>query len=101
MTDFKSFGIKRTSKNFIGDKIKMKNILNKPIKVHAYREGPSKFTDKGSGICTDLQIELDGKMHIVFTGSKYLLEMIRDVPKEGFPFDTTIVEHEDESLEFT
>lgn len=100
MNSFKDFGITTELKNFVGDKIKISKILNKEIKVIDYKEGPSKFTDKGSGMRLDLQIELEGKKHVVFTGSVYLMDMIKKVPKDKFPFTTTIVE-DNERLEFT
>lgn len=100
MTDFKDLGIKPTIKNFVGDKIKMSRILNKPIKVLDFKEDVSKYPEKGNGKCLHLQIEVDGTMHIVFTGSTVLMDMIKQVPKEKFPVNTTIVE-ENESYQFT
>lgn len=100
MTDFKDLGIKPNIKNFVGDKIKMSRILNKPIKLIDFKEDVSKYPEKGNGKCLHLQIEVDGTMHIVFTGSTVLMDMIKQVPKEKFPVNTTIIE-ENESYQFT
>ena len=37
---------------------------------------------------------------VVFTGSKTLMDLISQVPKDGFPFKTTIKKN-DKRLEFT
>jgi len=46
MNEFKDFGIKTTSKSFVGDKIKMSKILNKKIAVIDFKMSDSKYTDK-------------------------------------------------------
>ena len=100
MTAFKDLGIKPAEKGFTGDKIKMSKVLNKQIKVEAYKIEASKFTDKGNGKRLVLQIVVDDKQHIIITGSTYLMAAINQVPKDKFPFTTTIVE-EMERFEFT
>lgn len=42
-----------------------------------------------------------GKRHVVFTGSAFLLSMIKQVPTDKFPFTTKIVKQEDGSFQFT
>ena len=100
MTAFKDLGIKPAEKGFTGDKIKMSKVLNKQIKVEAYKIEASKFTDKGNGKRLVLQVVVDDKQHIIITGSTYLMDAINQVPKDKFPFTTTIVE-EMERFEFT
>lgn len=100
MNAFKDFNIKPTIKSFVGDKIKMSKILNKPVKVLAFKEDVSKYPEKGNGKCLHLQIDIAGSLHIVFTGSTVLMNMIKQVPSEKFPFDTIIIE-ENESYQFT
>jgi hypothetical protein len=100
MTAFKDLGIKPAEKGFTGDKIKMSKVLNKEIKVEAYKIEPSKFKEKGNGKLLTLQILVDEKQHIIMTGSIYLQDAIVQVPKDKFPFTTTIVE-EMERFEFT
>lgn len=100
MKNFKDFGIKAQSKAFEGDKIPMHKILNKEIVVHDYKCGASNYKDKGSGQLLTLQIVVDGVKRVVFTGSGSLIEMIDQVPKEEFPFTTTIIK-ENGRNEFT
>lgn len=100
MTTFKELGIKPAERGFTGDKIKMSKVLNKQIKVEAYKIEASKFADKGNGKRMILQIEVEDKKHIIFTGSIYLMDTIAQVPKDKFPFTTTIIE-ENERYEFT
>jgi hypothetical protein len=100
MTAFKDLGIKPAEKGFTGDKIKMSKVLNKPIKVEAFKIEASKFTDKGNGKRLVLQVVVYDKQHIIITGSSYLQDAIVQVPKDKFPFTTTIVE-EMERFEFT
>jgi len=98
MKTFQQFGIKATIKAFTGDKIKINKIINREITVHDYKIEDSKFEGKGKRL--DLQIELNQTKHLVFTSSVGLMEVIQQIPKDGFPFRTTIVE-ENERFEFT
>lgn len=88
----------QTLKKFIGDKIKIAKILNREIVVKDFKIEQSKFEGKGS--CLKMQFELDGEVHILFTGSKMLMDTIIMVPEESFPFKTTIVK-EGEYFVFT
>jgi hypothetical protein len=96
MRQFSDFGIKPKPAGFIGDKIKLSRVLNREVIVHDFRIEESKY--KGKRL--DLQIELNGNKHVLFTGSKTLIEMIQNVPKEHFPFRTTIIT-ENEIPQFT
>lgn len=89
MKKFRDFNIQIETNTFIGDKIKISKVLNRKITVHTFKIEASKFNN---GKCLYLQIDLEGVKHIVFTGSTVLTEMIKQVPTEGFPFETTIVE---------
>src|SRR5688572_29551178 len=97
MKQFKDFGIEPTTKGFTGDKIKIDRLLNKPVTVIAHKIEDSKY-EKGNGKCLHLQVQVDGDMRVVFTGSVTLMDMIQKVPE--FPFQTTIV-RENERFEFT
>jgi ribosomal protein L31 len=88
MKQFSQFGIKPKQQGFIGDKIKLTKILNREIIVHQFKIEQSKYKD---GKCLHLQIEVNENKHVLFTGSKTLIDMILEVPKENFPFKTTIV----------
>ena len=100
MKDFKDFNIKFEYKSFIGDKIKMDRILNREIIVHDYKIEDSKYYKENESKCLNIQIELGSIKHILFTGSKSLLEMIQKVKKEDFPFKT-IITKENQYLEFS
>lgn len=69
-----------------GDKIGISSILNKEITVTKYRVMKSKHTD---GDCLELQIELDGRKRVLFTGSSVLLSQAKEYESE-MPFLTTI-----------
>lgn len=94
--NFKELGIKPITQGFVGDKIKIKKILNTEVTVHAYKLQKSNF--EGKGMRLDLQISLQGTQHVVFTGSGVLIDMIERVPKDKFPFITRIIEDNDRFL---
>lgn len=96
MNHFKDFGIKAKTESFVGDKRKMSKLLNLEITVHKYKIVPSKY--EGSRL--DLQIELNGTTMITWTSSNYMIDMIKQIPEDKFPFQTTIKEI-DEHYEFT
>lgn len=97
MKSFKDFGIQTTQQAFVGDKIKISRILNREITVHNFKIEDSK---QFKGKCLHLQVEVNGTKSVIFTGSAVLLDAIAQVPKDGFPFTTTIVE-ENDRYEFT
>lgn len=99
MKRFKDFGIKPSEQGFSGDKIKIIRILNREIIIHKYCIKDSNF-EKGNGKCLYIQIEIGEIKHVVFTGSKILMDMIQKVPHSDFPFLTTIIK-ENERYEFT
>lgn len=96
MKKFSDFGLKQDIHNFTGNKIAISKILNREIIVHDYKIEDSNF----SGKCLYLQIEYNTEKRVVFTGSKYLLDVIEKIPKTGFPFNTIIIE-EDGRFEFS
>lgn len=95
MIKFSELGVKTPIQMaFTGDKIKINKILNKEIVVHDWRLEDSKFQKKGNEKCLYLQIEVEGSKRIVFTGSVQLARTIEQIPREKFPFTTTIIENE-------
>ena len=96
MQKFSDFGIKSEIKSFTGEKIKVKKILNTEITVLDFKIEDSKYEGK----CLYLQIQKGETKHVVFTSSKYLIQVIEQIKKEQFPFETTIIEN-DERFEFT
>ena len=96
MNSFSQFNISAPSKGFEGDKIKISRILNREIVVHDFKLNDSKvFRDKGSGKCLQLQISFNNEKHVIFTSSSGLIEVIEQIPENGFPFKTIIIEKND------
>jgi hypothetical protein len=83
---------------FVGEKIPAKKIINTKIKIIDYKIEPSKL--KEGTDCLYLQIEKGGESRVVFVGSKFLINQITRVPKDKFPFDTTI-KSDNDHYEFT
>jgi len=98
MNNFKDFKIKPEISTFTGDKIKIEKLLNAEISVLAYKIEDSKVK-QGTKLLT-LHLEKSGTKHVLFTGSAILMQMIKQVPEDKFPFKTIIVK-ESEHLEFT
>lgn len=98
MNNFKDFGIKPRKQSMEGDKIKMSKVLNREITVHGFKVDDSKAKPGTKYLM--MQISIAETKHIVFTGSKNLIELIEQVPVDKFPFTTTIIE-ENERFEFT
>jgi len=101
MNRFDQFNIKQNTKGFDGDKIKMSKILNREIVVHDFKLEDSKvFKEKGTCKCLHLQISINDVKHVVFTSASNLIDAIQQVPEDGFPFETKIVE-DNERFKFT
>jgi hypothetical protein len=98
MKQFKDFGIKSNPTGFVGDKIKIDRIINRGIIVNDFKVEDSKYGGGGKK-CLYLQVTINDIKHVVFVGSKSLIDMIEQVPKSEFPFKTTITT-ENQRLEF-
>jgi hypothetical protein len=101
MNRFNQFEIKPIQKGFEGDKIKMSKILNKEIIVHDFKLEESKvkeFKERGSDKCLHLQITFSEEKRIVFTSASALIDVIQQIPQDGFPFTTTIVQDNERFL---
>lgn len=83
-----------------GPKIDINKLFGREIIVHRHTIGPSKYPEKGAE-CLTLQISLDGTKRVVFSGSKYLIEICKKIPIESFPFKTTIIKADNDSHQFT
>ena len=77
-----------STEQLIGEKISIDKILNKEIKVLAFRLKNSKI-EKGSTYA-QIQIELHGELRVIFT--KVLKEQLQRY-KEHLPFCTTIIKN--------
>ncbi len=75
--------------SFPGKKIGIDEILNKSIIVNDFKVKDSKFTD-GSGICLTLAIVFETEERVVFSGSKVLLDFLKKLSKQDFPFTAAI-----------
>lgn len=98
MHNFKDFNIKPKINAFVGEKIQVQKLFNLPVTVLDYKVEPSK-QKKGTELLT-LQIEKSGEKRIVFTGSVVLIDQIKRVPQNQFPF-TTIIRGDNDYYEFT
>ncbi|MEM8564919.1 MAG: hypothetical protein AAGF85_00565 [Bacteroidota bacterium] len=88
MHKFEDFNIRPRINSFVGEKIQVQKLFNLPITVLDYKVEPSK-KKQGTELLT-LQIEKGGEKRIVFTGSTVLIDQIQRVPRNRFPFTTTI-----------
>lgn len=89
MNNFSELGIKeKPLKHLVGDKVHINQILNVAISVHDFKIEPSKY--KEGKECLHLQIEKSGNKRVVFIGSQNLINQIKEVPIDKFPFETTI-----------
>lgn len=70
-----------------GEKLKLSEILGKEILLKGHTVAKSKHY---SGEYATLQFELSGKLHVVFIGSKVIIEQLQKYENE-LPFLTTII----------
>jgi hypothetical protein len=101
MKKFSDFNIEPPSGAFEGKKISMEELFNVPIIVNAFKIEESKFPGKNrSNNRLQLSITIEGKNFITFSGSDTLMDMIRRIPADGFPFET-IIKKRDKRFELT
>lgn len=82
MEDFSEFA---SENSLDGAKIKLENILDKPLIVKDFRVTKSKF----DGDCLKLQVEINGENRVVFTGSNVLIEQAQKY-SDHMPFSAKI-----------
>jgi hypothetical protein len=91
MNRFSDFNIDTGSDIFDGKKINFSDLFNIPIIVKAYKIEKSKYTGKNkSNNRLTLAIVYNNENRIAFTGSDNLMEIIKKVPEDKFPFETVI-----------
>ena len=88
MIKFSELGI-TTKKSFVGDSILIEETLGKEIVVEDFKFEPSIKT-KGTE-CMHLQVNVEGKQRVIFTGSTVLIDQAKKVKEDQKPFSTTIV----------
>lgn len=87
--------------SFEGRKMSIEDLFNIPIIINAFKIEESKFTGKNkSNNRLQLSIEIKDEKYITFTGSDTLIEMIKKVPEDEFPFET-VIKKKEKRFEFT
>lgn len=99
MKDFGEFNITPQTKGLIGDKIGINQVLNMNIVVEKFLINPSNYKEKGPRL--DLQLLFKGIRRVLFISSKGLIDMIKRVPEDGFPFRAKIVKDDSGLIVFT
>ena len=87
MKNFSELGIK-PKRSFVGDKIPVESLLDKEIIVEFFEIKPSKKVMDGD--CLHMQIKLDGHDRLVFTSSTFLMDTLKQLSAEDFPFKVKI-----------
>jgi hypothetical protein len=74
-----------------GEKLRLDDVLNKPVIITAQRITASKYSKNESGKYLTLQFHFpkDDEIKILFTGSDVLISQIEDY-KDEIPFEATI-----------
>lgn len=93
--NFSDLGIKSETDNFIGEKIKLHKNLNTEMIFHKYLISPSKYPKHNNADVLKLQVELEGKKHVIFSISKGLMKTIRVIPEDSFPFKAKVINNND------
>lgn len=97
MKKFKDFNIKSKNDNFSGEKIKINKILDKEIIIENYKINASKIRIGTEYL--SIKIKFLEEDRVLFSGSKNLIEMIKQVNEKDFLFLATIIK-QGERLEF-
>ena len=72
-----------------GAKLKIDDVINREITVIGCKIKESKYSKTNSSNCLTIQLEMDEKRYVVFTGSSVLIEQMEKYQHE-MPFLTTI-----------
>ena len=75
---------------FDGERIGVDEILDKSIIIRDMATRPSSFSDGDYAI---LQIEIDGELHVVLTGSAVLVQQIKE-KADKMPFRCKVIEQQ-------
>lgn len=95
MKQFSELGIKPEDKAWAGDRIKFKKLFNRKIAILDYKIKASDYPEKGNGLCLHLQINIDNKKYVTWTGSVNLQEMMIKIGKDQLPIEATPIENQD------
>lgn len=76
MSEIPNFDALVTRKTLSGDKVQINDILNKPIIITGFQVSPSKYKDRGSGVCVKVQFyaadDATETRKVFFSGSSVL-----------------------------
>lgn len=72
-----------------GNKLKLDDVVNREITVLDYRIKESRYKKENCEKCLTLQLKLEDKTYVMFTGSNVLRDQV-DKYKHKIPFITTI-----------
>lgn len=86
--NFSDFNI-ITKRSFEGAKLYPEDLLSEPIIVHYYEVRPSKKNDGTE--CLYAQITLNNEKRLLWSSSVFLIDAIRKIPDNGFPFGSKII----------
>ena len=82
MAEIPEFDTLTTHKALDGDKVRIDDILNKPIVVTGFQVSTSKYRDRGSGVCVKVQFyEMEDKTQVrkvFFSGSSVLKDELEE-----------------------
>lgn len=87
MRKFSSFA--ESPKCLNGDKIRIDEVLNREIQIIDFRVLNGKYETEN---CLQLQVKVDDKLRVLFTGSKVLTEQVEQYKSE-LPFIATIIKN--------
>lgn len=85
MNKFSDFNIGYESK-FVGPKVDAKRFFDKEIFVDGYKINESRFKKRGDEKYMLIQVEFEEKKYVIQTESSGLMNQIKRVPEDGFPF---------------
>lgn len=86
---------------FTGKKKDMDEVVDQQIILHDFKIMPSQYAEKyKNDKCLMMQIEMDGRKYVCFSGSKYLQMQLAQVTREQLP-RSTVIKRIDKKLFFT
>lgn len=88
MKQFSELGI-ICKKSYVGNKVYIENILDKKIIIEFFQIGASRKNDGTD--CLKMQVTIDEQPNVIFTGSTFLMNVIKQMQPEDFPVETTII----------
>lgn len=86
--NFSEFGI-TTKRSFEGHKIYAEDLLEQEIIVHFFEIRPSRKNDGSE--CLFAQITFCNEKRLFLSGSRFLMEDLKRIPDNGFPFKVKII----------